>query len=218
MRAWARAERLFFGSPLLYRAKCFAIETVLWKWILSGAFGLEPHPMPDMSDLLRDKRVLVAACGPGDVSTGPPVDAAGEVVAFDLSPEFVERCKRARPQWTVFAGDIASIPYPDGAFDVAVLYSSLHHIPIDADKVLGELARVTRGHILLVEGVVPERGLLRRALLAWYAVVDGGVHYYTRPELEGVFSRLGLDVERLTLHGPIEHMMLTVLRTRRAQA
>jgi SAM-dependent methyltransferase len=207
------AERLLFGSPTFYKAKRFVIETVLWRWVLSGAFGLQPHPIPDLQELFRGKRVLVAACGPGDVSTGPPCDTAKEVVAFDISPEFVEACKKNRPSWTVFQGDIQKIPYPDGAFDVAVIYSSLHHIPIDAERVLAELARVTRGQILIVEGVVPDRGPLRRALLTWYALVDGGVHYYTRRELEAVMGKLGLVPEQLSQHGPIEHMMLAVLRS-----
>jgi ubiquinone/menaquinone biosynthesis C-methylase UbiE len=214
MRPWALAERVFFENPLFYRAKCFVIETVIWKWVLAGAFGLEPNPMPEVGDLLRGKKVLIAACGPGDVSTGPSVDAATDVTAFDISPEFVEACRKNRPGWTVFVGDIVDIPYPADSFDVAVIYSSFHHIPIEASKVLRELSRVTRGKILIVEGLVPERGLLRRALLTWYAVVDGGVHYYTLAEMRGVFRDLGLEVETLTHHGPIKHMMLTVLRTR----
>src|SRR5208282_5786229 len=103
-------------------------------------------------------------------------------------------CKKNHPSWTVFRGDITEIPYEEGEFDLSLIYSSLHHIPIHAEKVLGELARVTRGRILILEGVVPESGLLRRALLTWYSLVDGGVHYYTREELRGVFAKLGLEV------------------------
>jgi ubiquinone/menaquinone biosynthesis C-methylase UbiE len=211
MRAFA--EELFFHNPAFYKAKRFVIETVIWKWVLSGVLRLQPHPLPDMTSLFEGKRVLLAACGPGDVSTGPSPDLAKEVVAFDISQEFVDACKRNHPTWTVFKGDIAKVPYTDGEFDLALIYSSLHHIPIHAEVVLKELARVTRGEIMILEGIVPERGPLRRALLAWYKVVDGGVHYYTRDELESVFAKLGLGVERLTQHGPIQHMMLSVLRT-----
>jgi hypothetical protein len=93
------------------------------------------------------------------------------------------------------------------------MYSAFHHVPADALDVLAELNRVTDGRILIVEGVVPGRGLLRQALLAWYAIVDHGVHYYTRAELGAAFDRLGLDVERTGQHGPLGHMMLTVLKT-----
>ena len=205
------AERLFFENPALYRAKCFIIETVIWKWILSGVFQLEPRPMPHLDDLFRDKRVLIAACGPGDVSTGPSCETAREVHAFDISPAFVEACRKNRPTWRVFQGDVANIPFPDGFFDVAIIYSSLHHIPLEAEVVLRELARVTKGTIVIVEQLAPERGWLRHALLGWWAITDGGVHYYTRSELEAVMKKLALKVERLTQHGPIEHMMLGLL-------
>jgi hypothetical protein len=41
MQPWASAERVFVEHLVLDRAKCFLIETVNWKWILSGAFGIE---------------------------------------------------------------------------------------------------------------------------------------------------------------------------------
>ena len=206
-------ERGLFTRPFLYRLKRFVIEQVIWRWILSGIFRLSPKPMPDVSEVVRGKRVLLAACGPGNVSTGPPVDAAQQVVAFDIAPEFVEACQRNRPEWKLCCGDVVQIPFGDRTFDVGVMYSALHHIPAEAARVLAELNRVTAGRILLVEGLVPERGLLRRALLIWYAIVDGGIHYYTRAELTDTFEHLGLKVETTGQYGPIRHMMLTVLTT-----
>ena len=107
----------------------------------------------------------------------------------------------------------AELPFLDGEFDVAVIYSSLHHISSSAEAVLFEISRVTRARVVLLEGVVPEKGILRRLLLLWYSIVDGGVHYYTREEILGIAERLGLEVERATQHGPIAHMMFSVLRT-----
>jgi len=37
------------------------------------------------------------------------------------------------------------------------------------------------------------------------------VHYYTREEILDIAGRLGLEVERITEHGPIGHMMFCVL-------
>jgi ubiquinone/menaquinone biosynthesis C-methylase UbiE len=153
----------------------------------------------------------MAACGPGDVSTGPSVDSAAEVWGFDVSPAFVERCHKNRPTWKVCVADVLKLPFPDGEFDVSVIYSSLHHIPGSAELVLAELARVTRSRVVFLEGVVPERGVLRHILLLWYAIVDGGTHYYTRVEILNIADRLGLEVERITEHGPIGHMMFCVL-------
>lgn len=115
----------------------------------------------------------MAASGPGDVGTGPCLDSAAEVFAFDLSATFVERCRRNRPTWKVCVADVLKLPFGDGEFDVSVIHSSLHHIASGAELVLAELARVTRRRVVFLEGVVPEKGLLRRMLLRWYAVMDG---------------------------------------------
>ncbi len=206
------AEKLFFGHPGWYRLKYFLIETVIWRWILAGVFRRQVNPVPEIDALLRGRGVLLAACGPGDVSTGPALDAAARVTAFDLSEDFVAACRRNRPSWEVFRGDVLAIERPDRSFDVAALYSSLHHIPAAAERVLAELARVTRERIVVLEGVLPERGLLRQALRVWYWLFDGGLRYYTRRELLDAAQRAGLTVERATEHGPIGHMLLTVLR------
>ena len=211
----ALMERLLFNNPIMYRFKYFMIQTVIWKWILSGVLRMKPSPMPDLSDLYQGKRILVGACGPGDVSTGPALDAAGNVTAFDISQEFVDTCKINRPSWTVFCDDILKISQSNDSFDIVVIYSALHHIPANAEKVLAELARVSRDRIVIVEGLIPKRGVLRLALLCWYRVVDGGVHYYTREELTAIFDKLGLDVERTTAHSPIKHMVLFVLRKKK---
>lgn len=67
---------------------------------------------------------------------------------------------------------------------------------------------------MLVEGVVPTRGLLRAALLLWYRLVDGGHHYYTLAEFDSVFARLDLRVEWKGLYGPIKHMLVALLDCR----
>ncbi len=205
------AERLLFDRPLLYRAKRFLIERVIWDFLLTGIFRLEPRPMPAALSGLAGQRVLLAACGPGTATTGPAVDEAASVVAFDLSPHFAASCAAHRPDWQVYCGDLLHLPHGPGAFDAAVLYSSLHHVPADARQVLGELSRVAGGRVFVLEGVVPERGLLRRLLLLWYRLVDGGHHYYTLTELRGALEATGLRVAREDLHGPIQHMWLAEL-------
>jgi ubiquinone/menaquinone biosynthesis C-methylase UbiE len=205
------AEKLLFSSPLVYRVKCFVIETIIWKWLLGGIFRLEQHPIDDTEALFGGKQVLLAACGPGDVSTGPSIESAAKVYAFDISPDFVRTCRIKRPRWNICLADALRLPYADGAFEVSVIYSALHHMSFGADLILAELARVTRSRIVILEGVVPQTGLRRRALLIWYRIVDGGVHYYTREEILAIADQLGLRVQRATQHGPINHMLFSVL-------
>src|SRR5262245_9124219 len=154
-------EKLLFGRPTLYRIKRFLIAEVIWRLVLSGIFRMQPNPAPDLTRLFTGQCVLVAACGLGDVSTGPPISGAARVVAFDLSRQFAVACAQTRPDWQVYCGDLLSIPHRDNQFAVSVIYSTLHHVPTDAADVLAELGRITAGRIVLVEGVVPPSGLLR---------------------------------------------------------
>jgi SAM-dependent methyltransferase len=212
-RASSLPEKILFRNPALYKIKVFFIETVILKWLLCGLFRLKPRPLTETEELFRGRRVLLAACGPGDVSTGPIIDGAAEVYACDFSQSFANACRGNRPRWHVCVANVVKLPFVDGQFDVAAIYSSLHHISSSAESVLLELSRVTHGRIILLEGVVPEKGILRRLLLSWYSIVDGGVRYYTREEVLSIAARLGLEVERATQHGPIAHMMFGVLRT-----
>lgn len=205
------AEKILFSNPVFYRLKCFLIETVIWKWLLGGVFRLEQRSIGDTEPLFEGKRVLLAACGPGNVSTGPSIESAAEIYAFDISHDFVKTCRINRPRWNVCRADAFRLPYADGSFEVSAIYSALHHMPNRADLVLAELARVSRSRIVILEGVVPQTGLLRRALLIWYRIVDGGVHYYTREEILAIAAQLGLRVQRATQHGPINHMLFSVL-------
>lgn len=205
------AERVLFDRPLLYRIKRFAIERVIWDFVLSGVFRMEPRPLPESLPDLGGKRVLLAASGPGDATTGPALDGAGGITAFDLSPHFARACARNHPDWRVYCGDLLRLPHADRCFDVAVLYSSLHHVPAAAERVVAELARVTAERVVIVEGVVPQRGAMRRLLLLWYRLVDGGHHYYTRRELHQAVAGAGWHVVREDLHGPIRHMWFATL-------
>ncbi|MDJ0788509.1 MAG: methyltransferase domain-containing protein [Myxococcota bacterium] len=205
------AERVLFDRPLLYRIKRFVIERVIWDFVLSGIFRMDPRPIPERVPDLGGKRVLLAASGPGDATTGPAIDAAAEITAFDLSPHFARACAANHPDWRVYCGNLLSLPHADDAFDVAVLYSSLHHVPVAAERVLLELSRVSAERVVIVEGVVPERGFLRTALLVWYRLVDGGHHYYSQRELHAAAESIGWRVAREDLHGPIRHMWFATL-------
>jgi len=211
MNPQRRIERLLFSRPAWYGAKRFLIEVVIWRWILEGLFRLEPNPMPDRLACFERRRVLSAACGPGFVTTGPGLSGAASVTAFDLSPQFARSCSREHADWLVYCGDLLNLPHSDGAFDLCVLYSTLHHVPGGAEPVLAELARVSRHGIVVLEGLVPARGLLRRLLLIWYRLVDGGHHYYTLDEFSQIAARVGLRVRESSHHGPIRHMWLGIL-------
>jgi SAM-dependent methyltransferase len=107
--------------------------------------------LPDERNRLREQFVDLLAAegrdrlvefGAGAGQDAVELMAAGlEVVAMDLSPENVERC-RARGI-DAHVGDFYALDLPDDAFEAGWAMSTLLHVPdADIDRVLAEYARV----------------------------------------------------------------------------
>jgi SAM-dependent methyltransferase len=112
-------------------------------------------------------RVLEVGCGPGHLSIRLAESHALDVTGLDLDPAMVERAQKnaeratrdAQSLPTFIVGDAASLPFPDGSFDVVVSTMSMHHWtePVAG---LNEIARVLRpdGRALIWDlrpGIVP---------------------------------------------------------------
>lgn len=107
--------------------------------------------------------VLEAGCGRG-VGVEVLLDQLGaaHVTAVDSDAAMVARARRrltARAERTsVMHGDMCSLDFPDAAFDAAVTFGAVHHVP-DWRRAVAELARVLRpgGRYYFLE--VPRRVL-----------------------------------------------------------
>jgi ubiquinone/menaquinone biosynthesis C-methylase UbiE len=112
-------------------------------------------------------RVLEVGCGPGRLSIRLARRRGLDVTGLDLDPTMIERARtnarrrgdadNLRPSFLV--GDVASMAFPDGSFDLVVSTLSMHHW---ADRTAGltEIGRVLRpgGRALVWDfrpGVVP---------------------------------------------------------------
>ena len=92
------------------------------------------------------RSVLDVACGTGIVAR-TAADAQrgqGRVVGVDLNPAMLSVARRVRPEIDWREGDAASLPFPDGAFDVVLCQMALMFFP-DRVKALREMARVVTG-------------------------------------------------------------------------
>jgi ubiquinone/menaquinone biosynthesis C-methylase UbiE len=112
-------------------------------------------------------RVLEVGCGPGRLSIRLARRHGLDVTGLDLDPAMIERARAnaerpgdeddRRPSFLV--GDVASMAFPDGSFDLVVSTLSMHHWA-DPTAGLTEIARVLRpgGRALVWDfrpGVVP---------------------------------------------------------------
>lgn len=112
-------------------------------------------------------RVLEVGCGPGHLSILLARRHGLDVTGVDLDPAMIERARanaerpgygdERRPSFLV--GDVASLGFPDGSFDLVVSTLSMHHWA-DPSAGLAEIGRILRpdGRALIWDlrrGIVP---------------------------------------------------------------
>jgi ubiquinone/menaquinone biosynthesis C-methylase UbiE len=150
------------------------------------------------------ERVLDVGSGPGLLvaSLADAVGAGGAVHGLDPSAPMNALAREllgTRPWARIDDGDALDLPYPDGAFDVAVS-TQVYEYVADIPRALSELRRVLRpgGRALVLDtdwdSVVwhaADRELHRRVLAAWEEHL---VHPHLPPTLPGHLRRAGFRV------------------------
>ena len=124
--------------------------------------------------------ILDVGTGTGDIASALERRARARgatvsVIGIDLTPSLLTNA-RARP---VVAGDAMCLPFRDASVDVVVCSQLLHHFAgTDAERLVGELGRVSREWIVVAD--------LRRSLLAaagfWIAATALRFHPITRAD------------------------------------
>ncbi len=144
------------------------------------------------------------------------------ITATDANPAILEIARAraaAYPEIRVEAADALALPYPDGAFHVAVLTLTLHHFdPDNAVRVLREMARVSRGGIIVSDLERSWGNWLGATFLSWTLWArnpltrhDGPLSVlrsYTRAELGALAEQAGLSDARVHRH-LFERLVLT---------
>ncbi|MFN2557890.1 MAG: class I SAM-dependent methyltransferase [Nitriliruptorales bacterium] len=96
-------------------------------------------------------RVLEVGCGPGHLTIRLAREHGFDVTGLDLDPAMIERARAnadrsrdgAQRRPTFLVGDVASLAFPDGSFDLVVSTLSMHHWD-DPRAGLAEIGRVLR--------------------------------------------------------------------------
>lgn len=161
----------------------------------------------------RDARVLDIGCGSGDIA------AAIMAGRPDVRIEGVDVLVRPDTRIPVTAYDGARLPYPDKAFDLAMMVDVLHHTD-DPAAVLAEARRVARHGVLVKDHF--RDGLLAGPTLRFMDWVGNAPHgvrlpynYLSEREWRSIWSRLSLTPTGLKDHLGIYPAPFTWLFDRR---
>jgi ubiquinone/menaquinone biosynthesis C-methylase UbiE len=105
-----------------------------------------------------DERALDAGTGTGALAFAL-APLVREVVGIDLVPQLLAEARRRGESFSnveFIEGDVTSLPFERGSFDLAGAQSVLHHVA-RSELVVAELARVTRpgGTILIADQIAP---------------------------------------------------------------
>jgi SAM-dependent methyltransferase len=139
---------------------------------------------------------------------------AVRVVATDFHPGTVRLAAEhaaGEPAVEVRSADALALPFPDGAFDVSMMNTALHHFDeSDAVRALREMARVARRAVVVTDLVRSRPALLGARLLAatvWLrhpVTRHDGPHSvrasFTAAELLGLAAAAGLARPRVRRH------------------
>jgi ubiquinone/menaquinone biosynthesis C-methylase UbiE len=99
-----------------------------------------------------------------------------DVVAVDVDSEKLAKLRAKHPDVRTVAGDATHLPFEDGAADYALCVALTHHLDDSGlDSLAGELARVARRKVILLDAVSDQAP--RSARLLW--ALDRGS--YPRP-------------------------------------
>jgi ubiquinone/menaquinone biosynthesis C-methylase UbiE len=144
---------------------------------------------------LSNATVLEIGCGPGTGALETSNCGARAYVGLDSSIGMACDARRAYPQFSFIAARAEALPFADGQYDVVLTCFTMHHLPLSIRPgVLGEMARVSKG-ILLVQDVYGFPKRMKRLLYeAYYRIADGSHYRYTLKEWEEFFRHANLRI------------------------
>jgi SAM-dependent methyltransferase len=135
------------GGMLIGDARAY--DRLSHRILLGSFFG---GIVADIATNVTDgAQVLEVGCGPGHLSIRMARELGLETTGLDLDPAMIDVAranaddaageKGGKPSFVL--GDVASLPFPDGSFDLVVSTLSMHHWS-DPRAGLSEIGRVLR--------------------------------------------------------------------------
>ena len=159
--------------------------------------GADADRLADMAKPQPGDRVLDAACGPGTYALrfAPRVRA---VVGLDYTPAMLGKARATAASAgltnvTFSRGDVSSIPFRTGSFNVVTCGFSIHHL-LEPRAAFGEFARILArgGRLALMDIIVAEPGRAEVNNHIETVRDPSHVHTHTQPELLQLVESAGL--------------------------
>ena len=140
------------------------------RWKTRLAADADPRP---------GDRALDLACGTGDISF-EIAERGARVIGLDITARMIEiaRAKRriGHARAVFLVGDMMSLPFPDGRFDVLTVGYGIRNVPT-IDIALGEIYRVLTpgGRLLSLDFNRPPNRMIWAVYLAYLTVVGSAL-------------------------------------------
>lgn len=152
----------------------------------------------DFAGVRGGDRVLDVGAGTGAL-TAELLDRGSGVAAVEPSRAFCEVLRKRFPELEVHEGPAEQLPFPDGAFDVALAQLVVAFLA-DAPRAAAEMARVARRVAVCMWGIqeVEMFAAIQRAAEAVGTQPQGARLYRTAQELRDLLAPLG-EVESAEL-------------------
>jgi ubiquinone/menaquinone biosynthesis methyltransferase len=124
-----------------------------------------------MADVKPGERALDLACGTGDIAIAL-AERGATAIGLDITHRMVQLAASRSKPVRFLTGDMMSLPFPTGAFDLVTTGYGLRNVP-DLDAALDEIARVLkpRGRLLSLDFNRPDNAVVRAAYLSYLTVV-----------------------------------------------
>jgi len=134
---------ILIGDALAYDAHSRLLLGSLFGPVAADVAAVAAAFAPDGA------RVLEVGCGPGHLSTRLAREHGLDVTGLDLDPAMIGRARANAERVgegfgrlpSFLVGDAASLPFPDGSFDLVVSTLSMHHWA-DPTAGMAEIGRV----------------------------------------------------------------------------
>jgi demethylmenaquinone methyltransferase/2-methoxy-6-polyprenyl-1,4-benzoquinol methylase len=168
----------------------------------------------DMSGVQPGDRVLDVSTGTGEVALAF-ARQCDDVTGVDLSPDMLAVARGKDPEGKIrfMQMDATRMDFDDGEFDISSISFGLHDMPPDVrEKVLKEMARVTRRWIVIVDYNPPQNSIVRTLYIGLVSLYESKYFAeFASSDFEGLLARCGLEmVKKKPVYGGVVRLCLVL--------